>query len=251
MGGRMSRTTRWVLTVLAVLVTFSDPSRAATHAEVGKSIERAKAFPYSQHKNGNWETAVAGEDASIHGDQTTGFTALCTYALLAAGENPQDERIVAAVDYLKKTPATGVYALGMRCQVWLLLPQTAETKQLMRKDANILLSSMHREGKARGMYGYNPGTKNYSHSRSHYAVLGLWAAAQAGIEVPNAHWATVEKAWIEHQAPDGGWTYLAPKETTHPTSPNMTASAVATLFITQEYLHANDGVVCKGNVRSA
>jgi hypothetical protein len=238
-----------VRAVVAIILLISTASaRAATPAEVTKAIDKAKEYLYSQHTDGNWERSLEGQ--GDHGDQKTGYTALVVYALLAAGESPQEERIAAAVEYLKKTPTTGVYALGLRCQVWLLLPQTPETKAMMRKDANILLSSMIKEGPGRGMYDYNPGKKNYSHSRSHYAVLGLWAAAQAGIEVPNTYWATVEKEWIAHQESDGGWNYTKGNRD-HPTTPNMTASAVATLFITQEHLHANDGIVCRGSIRSA
>src|SRR5205814_257066 len=57
-----------------------------------------------------------------------------------------------------------------------------------------------------------------------------------------------EKAWIDHQDPSGGWTYRAVGDTPYPLTPNMTASGVATLFITQEYLHANDGLTCRGNI---
>ena len=44
------------------------------------------------------------------------------------------------------------------------------------------------------------------------------AAAQAGIEVPDAYWQTVEKAWIDHQESDGGWNYTKGNKD-HPTSP--------------------------------
>src|SRR5688500_18461923 len=204
MNERMGWGARAALVIGLLFTVITPAARAATPAEVAKAIDRAKQFLYSEHKGGNWERSLEGQ--GDHGDQTTGYTALVVYALLAAGENPQDERIAAAVDYLKKTPATGVYALGMRCQVWLLLPPSEENKQMMRKDANLLISSVIKEGPGKGMYGYNPGAKSYSHSRSHFAVLGLWAAAQAGIEVPQAYWQTVEKAWIDHQEADGGWT---------------------------------------------
>src|SRR5688500_15992170 len=138
----MIRKTRCVLVVIAVLFTMPDWSRGATPADVAKALDRGKAYHYAQPKDGNWESTFTGDDS-----------ALVTYALLAAGESPTDERIAAAVDYLKKTPTTGVYALAMRCQVWLLLPQTAETKQMMRKDANVLLASMHKDPKLKGMYG--------------------------------------------------------------------------------------------------
>src|SRR5207249_2532591 len=117
-------------------------------------------------------------------------------------------------------------------------------------DANILLNSIKKTGEGKGFYGYNPAAKPYSHSRAQYAVLGMWAAAQAGIEVPDSYWQLVEKSWIEDQDPSGGWGYLNKPSEEYPITPGMTAVGVATLFITQDYLHANDGAACKGNIHN-
>ena len=53
-----------------------------------------------------------------------GYTAVSTYALLAAGESPNDPRIKSAVTFLKHCDMVGVYAVAMRLQVWLLSPTT-------------------------------------------------------------------------------------------------------------------------------
>ena len=101
----------------------------------------------------------------------------------------------------------------------------------MDKDAKKLLAMVKTQDSARGMYDYVPtGLKGaYSHSRSQYGVLGLWAADQMRIEIPAAYWQMVEKAWIGHQDSTGGWTYEHPKETEHPLTPGITAAGVATL----------------------
>src|SRR5688500_14996548 len=236
---------------LALLACSAGAHASATvdPQAVDAAIAKAKVWLYSQQRDGNWERSLEG--LGEHGDQTTGHTAMVTYALLAAGEDHKDPRIQRAVEYLLKTPATGVYALGMRCQVWLFMPQSPEVKDAVRKDAKLLIESVHKEGKGKGFYGYNPeGTGAYSHSRGHYGVLGVWAAAQCGVEVPDSYWQLVEKAWVANQDPSGGWTYMARSHTDHPLTPNMTASAVATLFITQDYLHADEGIGCRGNIRN-
>ena len=216
---------------------------------VDDAIAKAKVWLYSQQKDGNWERSLEG--MGEHGDQKTGYTALVTYALLAAGENHNDPRIQRAVEFLMKNDATGVYALGMRCQVWYFLPQSPDVKASMRKDAKLLLESVYTDGKGKGFYNYNPGGSGaYSHSRGHYGVLGVWAAAQTGVSVPDSYWQLVERAWVANQDPSGGWTYAARAHTTHPLTPNMTASAVATLFITQDYIHANEGITGRGNIRN-
>src|SRR5258706_12318883 len=96
----------------AFLVTSSS---AATQDQIRRTIERSKTFLYAQQlKDHTWEL-----DYPSHGDQKTGQTALAVYALLSSGESRQDPRLIPAIEYLKKTETSGVYALGVRCQVWL------------------------------------------------------------------------------------------------------------------------------------
>src|SRR5215203_5237801 len=122
----------------AFLLTFATTCAAATNSEIKKTIQRAVNYLYEQQlPDKTWELKFEN-----HGVQKTGQTALAVYALLCAGESRQDPRIAPALAYLKKTDTTGVYALGLRCQLWLMLPQTADVKAAMQKDAGILLRSM-------------------------------------------------------------------------------------------------------------
>ena len=100
--------------------------QAATPKEIDDSITKAKAFLYSQFKDGNWEERAAAprRALTVCGLNSTGETALVTYALLAAGE---------VADRTAHCPGIGLfaahadqresYALGLRCQVWLALPE--------------------------------------------------------------------------------------------------------------------------------
>ncbi|HVT90885.1 MAG TPA: DUF4159 domain-containing protein [Tepidisphaeraceae bacterium] len=219
---------------------------AIDSAKIDSSLERAVSWLYKQQKGDNWEQSF-----DVHGDQATGQTALAVYALLSAGQSSQDARIVKAIEYLKTHEATGVYALGMRCQVWLNLPTSPEIKRAMSRDAGILRSSLITTGTGKGFYAYNPELRPWSHSRAQYGVLGMWAAAQSGIEVPDSYWEIVEKAWIEDQDASGGWSYQAKPTETYALTPGMTAVGVATLFITQDYLHAGDTSTPRGNIQNA
>ena len=70
--------------------------------QVESALQQAKTFLYSKQKNGNWEPKQAvpkDEDVkksptSITAGQWGEQTALATYALLAAGESPQTEKLV-------------------------------------------------------------------------------------------------------------------------------------------------------------
>jgi hypothetical protein len=240
--------------VLICSVVFAPVTGAATPQQIEQSIERAKKWMYGEQKEGNWEKAQTpqppgegrypGQDVTV--GQWGGTTALVVYALLAAGESPQDPKLQPAIEFLKKAEIGGVYALGMRMQVWSFLPQTPEVKALVRRDAQLLSKLMHWQGRHKGLYDYTDRKTTYSLSRSQYGVLGMWTAAQLGFEVPRDYWQAVETAWVNLQNQDGSWRYK--EESDYPYTPGITAVGVATLFITQDYLHANRGIACNGNI---
>ena len=191
----MQSVPRRIVVFFVFLLLPSCAFAAVEPARVDLALKHARDYLYAKQSGDNWEQAIPGKPEA-HGDQKTGYTALVVYALLSAGESHQDPRIAKAIEYLKQNDTTGVYALGVRCQVWLKLPQSPDVKAAMAKDAKILRDSIITEGRGKGFYGYNPGSKYYSHSRAQYAVLGMWAAAQAGVEVSDAYWKLVESAGL-------------------------------------------------------
>src|SRR5882724_10818347 len=73
------------------------------------------------------------------------------------------------------------------------------------------------------------------YSNSQYGVLGVWYAAEVGMEVSQSYWKFVEGAWLRGQNEDGGWCYTPASGQSYA---SMTAAGAATLFITNDYLHA-------------
>ena len=244
---------RVLVLVLMVASSAVAPSAwSATPEQVETSLAKAKQWLWAQRKSGNWEE-VQTRDLKARGQlpsngQFTGLTALSLLALLNSGESPQDQRIKDAVAFVQKNETKGVYALGLRCQLWLALPRSPQTEQAMRADAKLLLAGVKQAGLAKGMYDYVPDTDDgYSHSRSQYGVLGVWAAAQMGMEVPDSYWQLVEEGWKRNQDKSGGWTYQHPSQTKFPVTPGMTTVGVASLFITEEMLRGHTGINCKGS----
>ena len=244
-----------LLTVLA-----ARPAGAATPAEVEVAIAKGKAFLYGlQRPEGRWEPDAQRKGVS-HGDHPKmqgaawgGFSAIAVYALLAAGENPQDPRLAKGIEFLKGADITGVYALGMRCLVWQEMPQSAEVRVLAKRDAERLVNTVNRGGAGKGGWDYDDPTGKggrIDHSVSQYGVLGLWATSQCGYEVNPDLWDLIDKTWRAHQFEDGGWSYDGDGKGTGSHEPTlaMTAAGVATLFITQDVLRSNDGLGCKGNI---
>ena len=258
-----SRSTVCLTALLSIAgILFTSPGRAIagqviepTPQNIDKAIEKAKACIYGlQREGGRWEKdpARVGEEHSqyiqMQGDTFGGYTALATYALLASGESPNDPRIKAAVEFLKQADIVGIYAIAMRCQVWLLIPhESAEMRALIQRDADALFRGINdgkTNSKNRGMWDYLGQGTHLDHSVSQYGVLGLWACQQTGaIDVGIDRWKRIETDWRNDQYPHGGWDYGKVADETI----SMTAAGIASLFIVGDYLHTAEGIGCLGN----
>ncbi len=254
--GRFCRRAIIPLVLACAAAGVGATASAATPEQIEEAIQKGVKFLYSrQNPQGNWEQVQAHPGGTSGADQGQwgGRTSLVTYALLAAGEKPLNENIVKATAWLRSAPITGHYSLGVRANVWLYLPETDVNKQAMLKEARLLLSGISKSGANKGFYDYQPGGGRIDISCAQYGVLGAWAAAQRIEEIPQPFWTLVETAWRSQQGDDGSWCYTGkpkPGGTGHGSATiQMTAAGVATLFITQEFLHANDGIEGnKGNI---
>jgi hypothetical protein len=238
---------RCILTAL-LLVTFvaPDPSCAATPEQVDQAVEKAKGWLYSQQANGHWDNEPPSQE-----DQSGGLTAFVVYTLLAMGESPQDDRLKQAIDWMLKNEAHGTYAISLRCQVWNHMPKTPEVRAALKKDADKLHFTMGpgRTERVRGFYSYKFNNQsNADPSCSQYGALGMWAAAQAGVEVPETYWQQVDKQWRKLQDPSGGWSYQGEPGDVGKIRASMTAAGATTLYIAQDQLNAGKPAQCKGNI---
>jgi hypothetical protein len=250
-----------IILQLFLILFLAPPAPAATPQQVDTALNKAREFLYSKMKDGNWEVTPArdpkGPKYSTTGAQWGGPTAVSVYALLAMGEDPNDTRLAPAIKWLKTADMIGTYALSMRCQVWLLMPRTPETHKLAEADKERIQGSYVTQPRTNGLFLYNylcnkKDIYMIDHSVSQFGVLSMWASAQMGIEIPKQYWEDVEKRWTHDQQPDGGWFYSDRGTGTDHAGEqaSMTAAGVATLFITQDYVHAEDGIKCKGNIKN-
>jgi len=253
--------------LLVFLFGFSSVAvKGATPDEIDAAIDKGQKFLLSQQKpTGQWENDLKrvgnGEDwPKMQGDTFGGFTALATYALLASGEKPTSPEMSKAIDFLRHADIIGIYAIGIRANVWLLIPQTAQNSAWLQaaihKDRDLLVNSLITSvGPYEGLWGYKTSKRadHVDHSVSQYGVLGLWACEQSGAEVSLDVWGLIDSHWRQHQFPDGRWEYdgtpAAPgKVHKDGPEPAMVAAGVATLFITQDYIYAERGSACNGNI---
>ena len=224
----------------------ADAPRTVTGPAVSAAVDKAAKFLLSAQVGDNWEGSPTIE---IYKQQVTGWTALAVDALLSAGVNSRDPAIDKAIKYLKSHQTDGIYALGLRMQVWQRLPPAPDVKAAARADLAKILANVGTKGDAAGMFTYYGPTKTaYSHSRTQYAIQGAAAARAMGLEVPDTFWKTTEAAWVDHQSADGGWTYTKANANGYPETAGMTTVALASLLLAHDALRQDETADCRGTV---
>src|SRR3954452_17422681 len=98
---------RFVIVVLSIVLLAGAGAATlppATPEKIDEAIKKGVEYLYNKQKNGHWENAEKRDPTTKHwdmeGGQFGGRTALVTYALLAADESPQDERLLKAINWL-------------------------------------------------------------------------------------------------------------------------------------------------------
>lgn len=218
------------------------PPNADLTPHVDFTVQRAVKFLYSRQK-------PDGSFSSGDYDDHAGPTALAVLALTAAGEAKTRSEIVRAVEWLKKQNIQTTYSLGLRAAA-LSQFGGADRDPVLRRDTQRLIAMMIDGGAHRGLYTYGkPADANAwgDLSNAQYGVLGVWYAAEAGIEIPRGYWQRVEEAWVTAQQTDGGFAYRTGRGGSYG---SMTAAGIATLAITHDFLHASTAGGIQGRVQA-
>ncbi len=165
-----------------------------------------------------------------------------------------------ALKYLENVPPSSTYGASFQANVFALLPSKALYRRVLYRDAQYLLRTMHRGG----AYTYYPPIRqrvfdNQTHkwtiqsaclnlagywdnSNSQYGVLGMWACAHSGMEVPFSYWQRVWRHWRICQYVNGTWGYGGfhgrPTRPTPGRPTQFTPAGLASLFICDEFIDA-------------
>jgi hypothetical protein len=73
----------------------------------------------------------------------------------------------------------------------------------------------------------------WDNSNSQFAMLGVLAAVEAGIEIPDWYWKDIEYHWLRWQMQDGGWGYRAASPAS---TLAMTCAGVSAMSATADWL---------------
>jgi hypothetical protein len=199
----------------------------------------ADAIAAQRDPRGFWEPPATpqGESRQIHG-----YTALAVLALLSAGRSYQHPDLREAVAHLESAPMDGTYARAVRAILWGALPPRFQDR--LEADTQWLLAGF--SDRAGGWdYRQQPATTRRDNSITQFGALALWEAAKRGVRVDDRYWEALEQRFLSMQLADGGWNYKGDG----PATGSMTAAGLATLFITQDFLHAREYESLRGAPR--
>jgi hypothetical protein len=164
---------------------------------------REKAIDFlkkKQTKDGHWE----GDVLNIVADMEGGFTGLATLALLEAGVPAKDPAVTKAVEYLVKLEPKKTYVVSLQTQVLVRVDGKKHAPQI-QKNVDWLIDKAVNKGDNLEGWSY-PGQDLADNSNTHFAVIALHAAAQAGAKVDAKIWKQIRDLYARTQSP-GGWGY--------------------------------------------
>jgi Domain of unknown function (DUF4159) len=210
---------------LSVVLTFPAPPVVAAAPPVKEEQELVEKVRIAikngveylkskQSPQGNWEGIVLEFLAGLEG----GTTALVTLAMLNCGVKPDDPSLERALKYLHELRPKKTYVVAL-CN--LVFAETREKKYLPRIEENVRWIEENALGWKGGkgqLQGWSyPMNDLADNSNTQYALLGLYAAKQAGAKVNEELWKAIQDYYTRTQRPDirgsGYWTYYNdPKE---------------------------------------
>jgi hypothetical protein len=179
-----------------------------------------------------------------------GQGALTTWAMLAAGESYQNPWMRRRVDWSLCFDSPNTYDRAMRL---LLLSQVRHPKvePWIKRDAAWLLDTMTEQG---NWEARNVGARSKDfgdNANGQYAVLGLFAAEQSGVDIPLNVWQKIDQYWRAAQRPpgapsDGAWAVTSVASLKKGANLNafanrvsapMTAGGILSLYLSEMYLY--------------
>ncbi len=180
-----------------------------------------------QQKDGSWDGLTLSQIAGLKG----GETGLATLALLEAGVPPNDPAVAKAVEYLLTVKPEKTYAVSLQTQVLARVDAKKYAKEIQANADWLLEKAILKDKKLAG-WSY-PANNVADNSNTHFAVMGLHAAAQAGAKVDAEIWQKLRDYFADTQQKDGGWVYhnAGDGQTTRSmTTAGLLALAVATKY---------------------
>lgn len=239
---------------LLLLFAFAGSASAQGKAEplvlkVKISIHAGVDYLVSQQKgDGSWENTVDDGKTDFSG----GSTGLVVLALLncdgliedAALEKQRKQAINRGLNHLRKIDAKTVYVRSLQTMAFA---EARTDLPIVRANVQWLLDArVYRTEKNKKLfigwdYHSRPNSVATDASNSQYAMLALWYARQAGVDVPREAWAGIHEYYRRTQHKEGFWNYSSYYDSDELKAPSvsMTIAGLCGLYIAGSEL--NDG----------
>lgn len=203
---------------LFLLAASFSSLRSQTADQVNRSIDNGIAYLKSrQLANGSWL-----EEPTYPG----GVTALVTLTLLSCDVPPDSPVIQRALDYMRRINPSDTYVVSLMAMAFAEAQPKQEFPRIQRFGQWLMESRL-----PNGRWTYGPGPKQRigfgDNSNSQFAMLGLQAASQAGVSIPDKFWAGSRDYWVSDQSNVGSWGYMNPNASTG----SMTCAGISSLII--------------------
>ena len=185
------------------------PAGSITDEDVRRAIEKGREWLINQQTGGQWP-----EKAHWHQTHLGGHSELVTMTLLYTGSHPVNSAVMSrALTFLMGQKLDYTYAVCCRTMAYAYAlkgiqsagPKKDQMRLALRDDAQWLVNAQWPNG------GWSYRDKSYPHridfSNTQFAILALWEAAKAGIEIPDAVWQRTLDLYKTNQQSDGSWNY--------------------------------------------
>ncbi|MEI7685385.1 MAG: DUF4159 domain-containing protein [Planctomycetota bacterium] len=215
------------------------PQREALVVQVKDSIDRGVQFLRSQQIVNARRDVGSWELTHVPPVMEGGQTCLATLALLTCGVPANDPAVQNGLKYIRQLESRKTYIRALQAIV-LAEANLPEDRALLRSHVEWLIEArVVQNGKLTG-WDYSNMGQITDNSNTQYAVLGLWAGKQAGIDIKNEIFEGIRQYYLENQDPkDGAWIYasglLVPS---NQPSITMTTAGISGLLITAMELNA-------------
>lgn len=219
-----------VALAVAAPVPKDDKAEREFREKVDAARDRAvKYLKDNQGPNGNWEGNAVANLGGLQG----GSTALAVLALLEAGTEPKDPAVAKAVDYLLGLNPDKTYVISLQTQALARVDAKKHAKLIQANADWLMERAIVKEKKLRG-WSY-PAGEITDNSNTHFAIVALHAAAQAGAKVDADIWPQIRDYYAASQKRDGGWQYTGAEVGAAPSTQSMTLAGLLGLAIAVKY----------------
>ncbi len=235
-----------------MLALAARPASAITDEEVRRSIEKGREYLINKQTGGQWPEMVYWNSPAPAGN-----TELAAMTLLYTGSHPTNSAVmVQTLDALLQRKLDYTYGVACRTMAYAYALRSMKTasprrdaiRQALVADAQWLVAAQ----RADGGWSYRlavAGSRPVDFSNTQFAILALWEAAKAGVEIPDAVWLRTLRLYFAAQKPDGSWNYRIPEGDEGGSTPgygSMTAAGLATIYICADRLDLASGCPCAG-----